>query len=163
MKRRTLVLVGAAWLAVSAARAVEPATLADLSWFGGRWVDDAGGNLSEETWSAPAGDSMQGMWRYVAGGKVRIYEILAITAEEGGLVLRLRHFDAKLVGREDKATPLELKLVSWKARQASFEGPAVGASGLVRLSYARPSDDRLVCTLEKDGKKEDFAFRRAAP
>jgi hypothetical protein len=142
----------------------QTATLADLSWFSGRWVDDAGGNLSEETWTAPSGDSMQGMWRYVMGGKTRIYEILTITAEDGGIVMRLRPFDPKLVGREDKATPVALKLVASKERSAVFEGPEVGASapGLVRLSYARPSDDTLVVTLEKGGKKEGFTFRRAA-
>jgi len=47
----------------------------DLSWLAGRWVDDSGGNLSEEVWTAPSGDSMQGMWRYVVSGKTRIYEI----------------------------------------------------------------------------------------
>jgi hypothetical protein len=142
--------------------AQQPATLADLSWFAGRWVDDAGGNLSEENWTAPSGDSMQGMWRYVSGGKARIYELLTITAEDGGIVMRLRHFDPKLVGREDKTAPLALKLVSWKSRAAVFEGPAVGAAGLVRLSDASPSDDTFVCTLDKEGKKEEYSFRRAA-
>ncbi len=156
-------LFAALALLVSQSVLAQTATLADLSWFAGRWVDDAGGNLSEETWTAPSGDSMQGMWRYVSGGKTRIYEILTITAEDGGIVMRLRHFDPKLVGREDKATPIVMKLVSWKPRAAAFEGPAVGAPGLVRLSYARPSDEALVCTLEKEGKKEEYSFRRAAP
>ena len=163
MRRAALAILAAALIAAPGALpAQQPATLADLSWFAGRWVDDAGGNLSEENWTAPSGDSMQGMWRYVAGGKTRIYEILTITAEDGGIVMRLRHFDPKLVGREDKATPVVLKLVSWKARAAAFEGPAVGAAGLVRLSYSRPSDDTLVCTLDKEGKKEEYSFRRAS-
>jgi hypothetical protein len=165
MKRIAIVLLAAAGIAAAAsvARAAEPPSLADLSWFAGRWVDDAGGNLSEETWNGPAGDAMQGMWRYVSGGKTRLYEILAITAEEGSLVLRLRHFDARLVGWEDKTTPLVLKLVSAGPRRVAFEGPAVNGPGLVQLSYASPSDDTFVCTLEKDGKKEDFSFRRAVP
>lgn len=75
--------------------------LADLAWIAGRWIDDSGGNLSEEIWAAPAGDSMMGMWRYVAGGKVRIFEMLTIGEHEGGLALRLRHFDPRLAGRED--------------------------------------------------------------
>ncbi len=162
MKRFALaVLAAASCAAAPAARAAEPTALADLSWFAGRWVNESDGNLSEETWSAPAGDSMQGMWRYVAGGKARIFELLTITAEDGGIVMRLRHFDPRLVGREDKATPVVLRLVGAKERQAAFEGPAVGAPGLVRLSYARPSEDTLVCTLEKEGKKEEYSFRRA--
>jgi len=64
----------------------QTATLNDFAWLAGRWVDDAGGNLSEETWTAPAGDAMQGMWRYVVGGKTQIYEMLTVSAEDGGLV-----------------------------------------------------------------------------
>jgi hypothetical protein len=157
-------LFAALALSISQALLAQTATLADLSWFAGRWVDDAGGNLSEETWTAPSGDSMQGMWRYVVSGKTRIYEILTITAEDGGIVMRLRHFDPKLVGREEKATPVVLKLVASKERSAVFEGPEVGSStpGLVRLTYARPADDTLVVTLDKDGKSQGFTFRRAA-
>ena len=36
---------------------------------------------------------MLGMWRYVQGGKASVFELLAITAEPEGVVLRLRHFD----------------------------------------------------------------------
>jgi hypothetical protein len=137
------------------------AVLSDLSWMAGRWIDESGGNLSEEVWSAPAGDSMMGMWRYVAGGKVAIFEILTITLVSNGIMLRLRHFDPDLVGREDKATPVALALVGWSEREATFEGPAVGAPGTVRLTYRSPSDDALVSVLEKDGRKQEFAFRRA--
>ena len=157
MKRLLLV----ALLLVPRLTSAQVVTLADLSWFAGRWVDDSGGNLSEETWTAPSGDSMQGMWRYVSGGKTVIYELLTITTEPGGIVMRLRHFDPKLVGREDKTGPIEMKLVASKDRQAAFLGEEAGAKGLVKLTYARPSDDTLTCTLEKEGKKEEFSFRRA--
>ncbi len=153
--------------AVSLAQAPAPApsraVLADLSWLAGRWIDDSGGNLSEEIWTAPAGDSIVGMWRYVSGGKTRIFELLTISVETGGIVMRLRHFDPELVAREGKETPVELSLVAWTPGEASFEGPAVGAPGLVRLTYRRPSDDTLTSTLEKDGRKQEFSFRRAKP
>jgi len=61
-------------------------TLAGLAWMAGHWVGGEGGDLSEETWLAPEGDSMLGMWRYVAGGKTRIFEILTITAELVGVL-----------------------------------------------------------------------------
>jgi hypothetical protein len=155
-------LYAALLLATVPAALAESPKLADLSWFAGRWVDDSGGDLSEEIWTAPAGDSMVGMWRYVSGGKVKIYEILTISSEEGGIVLRLRHFDPKLVGREDKATPVALKLTGWKPGEARFEGPAVGAPGTLALTYRR-SGDALMSTLEKDGRKQEFSFRKVAP
>jgi uncharacterized protein DUF6265 len=135
--------------------------LADLAWMAGRWIDDAGGNLSEEIWAAPVGDSMMGMWRYVAGGKVRIFEMLTIGEHEGGLAMRLRHFDPRLAGREDKERPVVLKLVRLANREAAFEGTEYSGTGTVRLTYRRPSDDTLAVTLDKAGGKEEFRFRRA--
>lgn len=135
-------------------------TLADLAWMAGHWVGGEGGDLSEETWLAPAGDSMLGMWRYVAGGKTRIFEILTITAEEKGVVLRIRHFDPKLVAREEKERAVELPLVSLADRQAVFEGPEYNVKGTVRLSYRRPTEDSLVGVLEKEGTRQEFTFRR---
>jgi hypothetical protein len=155
--------VSGAALAQAPAPAPSRAVLADLSWMAGRWIDDSGGNLSEEIWAAPAGDSMMGMWRYVAGSQTRIFELLTISVEPGGIVMRLRHFDPELVAREDKGTPVELSLIAWTPGEAVFEGPAVGAPGLVRLTYRRATDDTLTSTLEKEGRKQEFSFRRAKP
>ena len=169
MKRARLLLAAFAFTSTPAlaqegkAPAPSRAVLSELSWMTGRWIDDSGGNLSEEIWSPPSGDSMMGMWRYVAGGQARIFEILTVSVEPAGIVLRLRHFDPELVAREDKATPVELSLIGWTPGEAVFEGPAVGAPGNVRLTYRNPSEDTLTSTLEKDGKKQEFSFRRAKP
>ena len=165
MRKVLLVLAALALPALVRAQAPAPApsraVLSDLSWMTGRWIDDSGGNLSEEIWTAPEGDSMMGMWRYVVGGQTRIYELLAITLEPTGIVMRLRHFDPKLVGREDKDKSVELRLVAWTPGEVSFEGPALGSPGLVRLTYRQPTEDTLSTTLEKDGKSQGFHFRRA--
>jgi hypothetical protein len=139
-----------------------PATLDQVGWIAGQWIDDSGGNLSEEVWAAPAGNSMLGMWRYVAKGKVQILELLSITAEDGGPVFRLRHFDPRMVAREEKDKPLALKLIFVKDREAAFEGPGQ-PTGTVRLTYRRPADDSLSVTLDKDGGSQTFQFRRRSP
>ena len=160
---RVVALVACAHLTATLTEAEEPKAprLADLAWIAGRWIDDAGGNLSEEIWAAPVGNSMMGMWRYVSSGKVRIFEMLTIGEHEGGLALRLRHFDPALVGREDKERPVVLKLVRLADREAVFEGTEYSDKGTVRLTYRRPSDDTLAVTLDKAGGKEEFRFRRA--
>lgn len=147
-------------LALLLAAAPKPAGgLDQVAWIAGHWVDDAEGNLSEEVWAPPAGDSMMGMWRYVAAGKVRIYELLTITDEEGGPVFRLRHFDPRMVAREEKGTPLVLKLVAIRDGEAAFEGPGQ-PSGTVRLTYRRTSPDALSVTLDREGSSQVFRFRR---
>lgn len=136
------------------------ATLEDVAFMAGHWVGGEDGDLSEEIWAAPSGDSMMGMWRYVAKGQTRIYEILTLTAEGDGVVLRIRHFNPKLVGREEKDRAVELPLVAKGPREAVFEGPEYNVKGAVRLTYRRSADDALVGVLEKEGKKEEFSFRR---
>ena len=163
--KRTRSAILAVFLVVApvAALAAPTATLSDFGWLAGRWVDDSGGNVSEESWTAPSGDAMQGMWRYVTEGKARIYEILTISEEDGGLVMRVRHFDPRLVAREEKGAPVVLKLVASGDRMGAFEGPEPNGPTVIRLTYASPSEGMLNVTLEKDGRKAGgFSFRRAA-
>ena len=87
--------------------------------------------------------------------------MLTIGEHEGGLALRLRHFDPRLAGREDKERPVVLKLVRLANREAAFVGTEYSGTGTVRLTYRRPSDDTLAVTLDKAGGKEEFRFRRA--
>jgi hypothetical protein len=138
-------------------------TISDLAWLAGHWVDDSGGNLSEETWGPPSGDCMVGMWRLVVGGKAKLYEMFTITAEPEGLVMRLRHFDRSGVGWEEKDRPLVLKLVRSKEKEAVFQGP--GTKGLLRLTYRRVDAETLSGVLERgtsdaDAERDDFLFRR---
>lgn len=137
-----------------------PATLADVAFMAGHWTGGEDGDLSEEIWSAPHGDSMVGMWRYVRKGETRIYEILTLTAEEGSVVLRIRHFDPRLVAREERDRPVALPLVAKKEGEAVFEGPEYGLEGTVRLSYRREADGGLTSVLEKKGSRQEFRFRR---
>jgi len=136
-----------------------PATLADVAFMAGHWVGGDPGDLSEEVWSAPEGDSMVGMWRYVAKGRARIFEVLTLTTEGPNVVLRIRHFDPKLVAREEKDKAVELPLVAKGPREAVFEGPEYDAKGTVRLTY-RQDGDSLTAVLEKAGGKQEFRFRR---
>jgi hypothetical protein len=90
------------------------------------------------------------------------FAVVSITAEERGPVFRLRHFDPRMVAREEKDKPLALALVSFKDGEAAFEGPGQPA-GTLRLTYRRAGADRMTVTLDKDGKSQLFRLRRKAP
>ncbi len=156
-------VLGASWAGAEApARPGTPpaaaAKLADVAWMAGHWEDPDGANLSEEVWTAPSGDSMMGMWRLVLDGKVKVLELLSILEQDGGLVLRLRHFDAALSAREEKDAPISLPLTNRASGVATFEGST--SEGPIRITYEREGSDGLRCALEKNGKRDEFRFRR---
>lgn len=161
-----LALLMAPLLAVAApappvAPATAPATLADVAFLAGHWLGSEDGGLSEEVWTAPEGDSMLGMWRYVSEGRARVFELLSLKAEDGGVVMRLRHFDPLFVAREETTAPVVLRLAARAPGEATFEGPAVSGPGTLRLTYRREGEEGLVGVLEKGGTRQEFRFRRA--
>src|SRR2546425_316938 len=93
LKTPLLGLVACGLCAAATAGGASAPGISDMAWIAGHWVDESAGDLSEETWGPPSGDCVVGMWRWVVGGKVKLYELLTITAEPDGLVMRLRHFD----------------------------------------------------------------------
>ncbi|HRY44137.1 MAG TPA: DUF6265 family protein [Thermoanaerobaculia bacterium] len=170
-QRRTSALVAAAAvLATSvtlaggspprpAPRAAIAASLADIAWLSGGWVVEKGETYSEEWWSAPSGDSMVGAWRLSISGRARLFELLTLMEEEGRVVLRIRHFDAKGVAWEEKDRPLVLPLVEKGTRQAVFEGTE--GEGLLRISYLGDAES-LTVEIAKTGKPvQSFRFLRA--
>ncbi len=155
-----LVLAGALPARPAEAPVPVAATLADVTCMAGHWLGGEKGDVSEEVWTAPEGDSMMGMWRYVAKGRAGIFELLTLKAEGPNVVLRIRHFDPKLIAREDKERAVELPLVSKRPGEAVFEGVEYGGTGTVRLTYRRGEDSTLTGVLEKGGRTEEFRFRR---
>ncbi|MHB8797160.1 MAG: DUF6265 family protein [Thermoanaerobaculia bacterium] len=140
-------------------RAATAASLSDVAWLSGGWVVEKGETFSEEWWSAPSGDSMVGAWRLSLSGRAKLFELLTLMEEEGRVVLRIRHFDAKGVAWEEKDRPLVLPLVEKGERRAVFEGTE--AEGLLRISY-RQDAELLTVEIEKTGKPmQSFRFRRA--
>jgi hypothetical protein len=135
------------------------ATLSDLSFITGLWRADWDGGLGEEHWNAPSGDSMVGTFRFVKDGKGRFYELMLIEQTADGPVLRLRHFNAGLIGWEDKAQVYSYPLVEYRQGIAIFEKEDKKS----RLTYSRTSRESLSVVLDEpsDGKphSEKFNFR----
>lgn len=100
----------------------DSATLADLAWIEGRWQGKAMEGDFESVWNAPAANSMMGMFKFMKDDRVVFYELLTIVEEEQGIVLRLKHFDAQLVGWEEKKESIEFPLVKVSENEATFEG-----------------------------------------
>jgi hypothetical protein len=134
--------------------------LADLSFMTGLWRADWNGGMGEENWSAPSGDSMMGTCRFVKDGKGRFYELMLIEQTQDGPVLRLKHFNAGLIGWEDKAQVYSFHLVDRSKSVAVFELENKSS----RLTYHAFPTGELSVLLEHptDAKQtsEEFKFKR---
>ena len=93
---------------------------AALSWLTGNWLGQNGQDLVEEHWSPLGGNTLMGMFRWVTQSQVRFYELLAIEQEGEEVFLRIKHFDPKLIGWEEKDRAHEFVLVQLQGQEAVF-------------------------------------------
>jgi hypothetical protein len=131
-------------------------SVADLAWLAGSWGFEDGGRRYEEHWTAPAGGTMLGMSRTVAGGRTVAHEFLRIDERDGRLVY-----------------------TAWPSGQptASFTSVAVEGGRVVfenprhdfptRVIYERRPDGSLLARVEglRDGEPagSDFPMERRGP
>lgn len=140
-------------------------TVADFAWIAGNWQGEIGGDFIDEQWSAPAGGTLMGMFRWIKGGKdgtLALYEFLALEPGAEGPILWLRHFSPRLVAKEDKEGAMAFHLIAYKPGEATFDNRDPGNP--TRLTYRRQGNDRLVVVLGKlkDGAwaGTDFVYHR---
>ena len=141
-------------------------TIEDFAWLSGTWRGEMAEDVVEEIWTEPRGRCLAGVFRWIQSEAIHIYEILAIEEEDGGIVLRIVHFDPGLVAWPSEADgPKTWRLVSLDGRRATFENPAVPFPR--RIIYERLDDRTLLGTLEGEkasGAAElEFRFTLQGP
>ena len=140
-----------------------PPTLSDLAWLAGDWRASDSEMVSQEVWTAPAGDCMVGMWRLVLEGKLKLSEHMQIIQEPTGPQMHLRHFERSGEGWEERLKPLVLPLSKVGDGEAVFDSPAT-ARGPLRITYKRQADGSLVVSVAHgDESASTYTFRRASP
>ena len=160
MKNNFLILTFL-FFSVSAFAQIKKATVKDLAFMSGTWVQKSEWGDLEEFWSQPNGESMISSFRCVKDGKALFYEFVVIELEEGLPVMKMRHFNRASIAWEEKEKPLLFPLISLKGKLAVFEMKDQS----VRLSYQLITENKLSVVLEekdKNGqpKKDIFNFTR---
>jgi uncharacterized protein DUF6265 len=133
-------------------------TVQDLSFMAGKWLGQEGGFDLEEHWSTPAGNNLIGMMRMARDGKASMYELCVIEQTATGPVLRIRHFRAAMVPREEKPEEITFTLVDFAKDKATFEAQ----DKHLKISYHRLSANELTISLDRagpDGKRSVVDFR----
>ncbi len=127
--------------------------IGELSWISGDWQTAPGGRAQiEEHWTQPAGGSMLGMSRTVAGGKTAEFEFLRIEQREDGI-----YYVAQPKGR---CPHTDFKLTRVTAGEAVFENPTHDFPK--RIIYKKAAEDSLTASIDggEGTKQMTFAFRR---
>jgi hypothetical protein len=138
---------------------VKKASVADLSFMTGTWVQKNDWGDLEEFWGAPTGDNMVSSFRCVKDEKVILYEFVVIEQDGAMPVMKIRHFNRRSMAWEEKDKPFLLPLVSLAGNEATFES----LDKSVRLTYTRAAADKMDVILnerDKNGvwKKDVFNY-----
>jgi hypothetical protein len=138
--------------AYSQAPAAEPArTISELAWMAGDWQTAAGGRAQiEEHWTQPAGGTMIGMGRTIAGGRTAEFEYLRLE-QRADAIYYVAHPKARSPGTDFKLTRLT-------AQEAVFENPQHDFPK--RIIYRKNSDGSLTASIDagEGTKSQSFAY-----
>lgn len=126
------------------------ATLEVVKWIEGHWRGEAFGGITEEIWSPPLGGSMMCAFKLVVNGKVRFYELCAISEENESIILRLKHFHPDLKGWEKQEETRDFRLVKVTENAVYFDG----------FTFKRKTKDEIVLyvVIKNEGKVEEVEF-----
>src|SRR5215213_2225075 len=144
----------AATLVLCANLSAQTPTITDVSWIAGDWQTSSGGRSQiEEHWTKPAGGSMMGMSRTVAGDKTVEFEYLRIE-QRGDGVYYVAHPKARCPGTD-------FKLTRASATEAVFENPEHDFPK--RIIYRKTAEDSLTATIDagEGSKAMSFVFKRS--
>jgi Domain of unknown function (DUF6265) len=126
-------------------------TIADLAWMTGGWRTAPGGRAQiEEYWTAPAGGSMMGISRTIAGDKLVEFEFLRLEQRADGI-----YYVASPKGR---CPATDFKLTNLSGHEATFENPQHDFPK--RIIYRKNSDGSLVASIDGGAgtKSRSFAY-----
>lgn len=114
-----------------------------LSWIAGSWRMETPRTVSEETWSAPAGGTLIGFGRTIAGDRTVFHEFLMIEEREGVL-----SYVAMPRGQGTGVFPM----IEMSGSRVVFENPAHDYPQ--RITYERVSRDRMRAMIEGERNGE---------
>ncbi len=151
---------------------IESAAFLTGDWSAERPTRDGGANLTQEIWSAPSGNNMMGMFRWLgADGSARVFELLTITEEHDTLVLRLRHQDAAGHAWEEQDSPATLHLARLASGDPESDRPTIAvfedtteSCDLAACEYDGSVAGHLTITVKfDDPQRDELVFVLASP
>jgi Domain of unknown function (DUF6265) len=127
---------GSAASAGQGAEPNRPVSIEAASWLVGHWHGTGLGGQVDEVWSPAVNGQMIGHFRLAKDGKPVFHEFMILEEHEGGLRLRVKHFNPDMVGWEDKDKSVDFGFVSVQPDRLTFRGLVLRREGPDRLEIA---------------------------
>ncbi len=140
---------------VAQAQTTRATTIDDAAWLAGRWIGEGLGGQLEETWSPPSGGQMVGHFAMSENGAPRFYEFMMLDIVDGGVRMRVKHFNPDMTGWEEKDAWHTFEPVSASAEALAFDGL------VIRRIDANAIEMQLQMRSNGAVREETFRFRRA--
>lgn len=124
--------------------------IAGAAWLAGTWEMGEPGNLTEESWLPPRGDSMLAVSRTIEGGRLGWFETVVLRETADGLV-----FEAHPAGQPGGSFPAVTvtdSLLVFENLEHDFPQ---------RIGYRRAATGGLDAWIEGGGKRVEFGYRAA--
>lgn len=148
-------LTGACATPAIAQPATETVTIDRASWLAGRWVGEGLGGEMEEIWSPPVGGQMIGHFRLVQNGAPVFYEFMVLDVADGGLRMKLKHFNPDYSAWEEREEWVTFTPVSSSADEIVLSA----------LTIRRTAPDAMTMRLRlrngENVQEHTLTFRRA--
>ncbi len=136
------------------------ATIAEAAWLIGSWSGSGiGGAEAHESWLAPSGDTMVGVFvQETAAGGIMFSEHMYLMEQDGSLVVKLKHFNPDLTGWEEKDGMITFRLIAAEPCALYFNALTYRCDGeggmvvAVRMKSAKPEPQELVFRFRKTGR-----------
>lgn len=154
---RILVWLALLWQssALNVAHAAD-SPLVRVAWLAGCWQADGGDAGSQEHWLAPAGASMLGVSRTVAGARTAGFEFMQLRVDEQGRLVFIAHPGGKPGTSFVQATSAD-DTIAFESPRADFPQ---------RVVYRRLAADKLLAWIEGSQggqqRKLEFPMTRVA-
>jgi hypothetical protein len=149
-------VTAAAAVSIAFAASALAQSIEDASWLAGRWVGEGLGGELEETWAPPVGGQMVGHFRLMRDGQPVFYEIMLMDVVEGGVRMRVKHFNPDFVGWEEKDA-----WVTFEPSRVSAD--ALAFNGLIIRRTAPDAIEMRLTLRRPDGVHEEILTMRRAP
>ncbi len=136
------------------AQAASPA-LRPLEFLSGHWTSSSKDEFSEEYWSPLVGNNIVGTFRVLQSGNPVFYEFWTIEQENGVAVFKMKHFNAGLIGWEEKTDVVRLPVKETGAQSVVFSNQ----DGSLILRYERHGQELVsILSRTKNGVRKDDVF-----